>query len=378
MKKLAAVLIVLAIFFIMPAPVFADSEADNEAYDRLVSEINDGLSFEGDDEVQQILDENNISVDEPSAVEDIKAESILSSGYEMFIEALKKPLVMLGKIIAVAMLCVLVGSLSPEGGLDKTFSIVCVLATVLVLSDTVTDSFYLVQSSIERLNSFMASYIPIFSSVAAAGGNISSSGGYYGIMLLICEGAAVIAGNVLIPFLSAVLAVTIVSAVNPNLQFSSVAESVKKAVIWLLGIVMTLFVGLLSIQSFAGSAADNLSSRALKFAASSFIPVIGGSISEAYSAVKGSLGVIRTSVGVVGIIILVIIVAKPIITVIAVKVAVWLGKIINDVLGNRECSELLKNINSVLSIGLSIIIAYSVVFVIATSVIMLTAMNLGA
>lgn len=378
MKKLAAVLMIFAIFVIMPATVLADSEADNEAYDRLVSEINDGLSFEGDDEVQQILDENNISVDKPSAVADIKAENILNSGYEMFIEALKKPLVMLGKIIAVAMLCVLVGSLSPEGGLDKTFSIVCVLATVLVLSDTVTDSFYLVQSSIERLNSFMASYIPIFSSVAAAGGNISSSGGYYGIMLLICEGAAVIAGNVLIPFLSAVLAVTIVSAVNPNLQFSSVAESVKKAVIWLLGIVMTLFVGLLSIQSFAGSAADNLSSRALKFAASSFIPVIGGSISEAYSAVKGSLGVIRTSVGVVGIIILVIIVAKPIITVIAVKLAVWLGKIINDVLGNRECSELLKNINAVLSIGLSIIIAYSVVFVIATSVIMLTAMNLGA
>ena len=81
------------------------------------------------------------------------------------------------------------------------------------------------------------------------------------------------------------LAVTLVSAINPSLDLGSLAESVKKLVIWVLGIVMTLFTGLLSIQSFAGAAADNLSARAVKFAASSFIPVIGGSISEAYSAV---------------------------------------------------------------------------------------------
>ena len=79
---------------------------------------------------------------------------------------------------------------------------------------------------------------------------------------------------------------TLVSAINPSLDLGSLAESVKKLVIWVLGIVMTLFTGLLSIQSFAGAAADNLSARAVKFAASSFIPVIGGSVSEAYSAVK--------------------------------------------------------------------------------------------
>ncbi len=47
---------------------------------------------------------------------------------------------MLGKITAATMLCVLVRSMSAEGTVDKVFTLICVLTTVLVISDTVTDS----------------------------------------------------------------------------------------------------------------------------------------------------------------------------------------------------------------------------------------------
>ena len=285
---------------------------------------------------------------------------------------------MLGKITAATMLCVLVRSMSAEGTVDKVFTLICVLTTVLVISDTVTDSLYSVKTSMEQMNSFMMSYIPIFSSVVTAGGSAAAGAGYYGAMLIICESAGILADTILVPFLSAVLAVTLVSAINPSLDLGSLAESVKKLVIWVLGIVMTLFTGLLSIQSFAGAAADNLSARAVKFAASSFIPVIGGSVSEAYSAVKGSIGVIRTSVGVIGVIIMAVIVAKPLLTLLAVKLAVWIGATINDIFGISNSGGLLKSINSVLSIGVSILAAYSIMFVISTSVVIMTAMNTGA
>ena len=121
-----------------------------------------------------------------------------------------------------------------------------------------------------------------------------------------------------------------------------------------------------------------ITSETVKFAASSFIPVIGGSVSEAYSAVKGSIGVIRTSVGVIGVIIMSVIVAKPLLTLLAVKLAVWIGATINDIFGISNSGGLLKSINSVLSIGVSILAAYSIMFVISTSVVIMTAMNTGA
>ena len=376
MKKIiATVIIVLAVMF-TPQGVYADSEEqNNEYYDRLISEINEGLSFEGDEDVKTVLEDNNITLEDPSSAANISASDVIKHIFESFTAALRSPLIMLGKITAATMLCVLVRS--AEGTVDKVFTLICVLTTVLVISDTVTDSLYSVKTSMEQMNSFMMSYIPIFSSVATAGGSAAAGAGYYGVMLIICESAGILADTILVPFLSAVLAVTLVSAINPSLDLGSLAESVKKLVIWVLGIVMTLFTGLLSIQSFAGAAADNLSARAVKFAASSFIPVIGGSVSEAYSAVKGSIGVIRTSVGVIGVIIMSVIVAKPLLTLLAVKLAVWIGATINDIFGISNSGGLLKSINSVLSIGVSILAAYSIMFVISTSVVIMTAMNTG-
>ena len=375
MKKIiATVIIVLAVMF-TPQGVYADSEEqNNEYYDRLISEINEGLSFEDDEDVKTVLEDNKITLEDPSSAANINASDVIKHIFESFTAALRSPLIMLGKITAATMLCVLVRSMSAEGTVDKVFTLICVLTTVLVISDTVTDSLYSVKTSMEQMNSFMMSYIPIFS----AGGSAAAGAGYYGVMLIICESAGILADTILVPFLSAVLAVTLVSAINPSLDLGSLAESVKKLVIWLLGIVMTLFTGLLSIQSFAGAAADNLSARAVKFAASSFIPVIGGSVSEAYSAVKGSIGVIRTSVGVIGVIIMSVIVAKPLLTLLAVKLAVWIGATINDIFGISNSGGLLKSINSVLSIGVSILAAYSIMFVISTSVVIMTAMNTGA
>ena len=80
----------------------------------------------------------------------------------------------------------------------------------------------------------------------------------------------------------------------------------------------------------------------------------------------------------IGVIIMSVIVAKPLLTLLAVKLAVWIGAIINDIFGISNSGGLLKSINSVLSIGVSILAAYSIMFVISTSVVIMTAMNIGA
>ena len=74
MKKIiATVIIVLAVMF-TPQGVYADSEEqNNEYYDRLISEINEGLSFEGDEDVKTVLEDNNITLEDPSSAANINA-----------------------------------------------------------------------------------------------------------------------------------------------------------------------------------------------------------------------------------------------------------------------------------------------------------------
>lgn len=375
MKKAVSVLLAFLFLLIFSPVAFADDEKD---FNEILDKVNEHISSSIDKDAIDILEEEDISLKDPKSVNNIKAENVFQKLISWFTEALKKPVVMLGKIIAVSLICIIMKSMSPDkGSVVRAYSLLGVLSTIVLMTDTISESFMTLKNSMENINNFMISYVPIFSSIVSAGGNISTGASYTAIMLLLCEGMAVVASKILIPFLSIVLAVTLVSAINPNLQFSGIADSVKKCTVWTLSAVMSIFVGLMSIQGLTGGAVDGASAKVIKFAASSFIPVIGNSVSEAYSAVRGSLGVIRNGVGSIGIIIVFIMAAKPLLTIIAIKFMMWTGKLINDIFGQKEISEFLKSANSVMSIGLSIMVAYAIVFIIATAMVMTTAMNVG-
>lgn len=383
MKKLIVTLFMFFCFvWILPFSVYAEnndlSSSQPEQIEQFQNEISDKLEDAADSDIKEILEENNISADKPQQINNISITSVVKKVVAGFTDALKSPLVMLGKMLAVTLLCVAAQSMAPNGSeLTNVFNTLGILATITVMYETIYTSIETVESSLQRLSEFMVSYIPIFSSITAVGGSVTASGSYYAMTLIVCEVIGMVASKVIMPFLSIVLAISLVSAINPNLQFSGGAESIKKACQWILGGLTTIFVGLLSIQGMTGTVTDSLVTRTAKFAASSFIPIIGGAVSEAYSTLYSSLGVIRTGVGTIGIIAILIIVLQPILTIVATKFVISLAQIISGLFNQRECCEFLKSTNAVLSIGLSAVICFSLVFIISTAVLMLMAMNIS-
>ena len=376
MKKALAVILLLVLAVFASPIVYAESQSSS--VDMITKRIEKRLEAGISKDVRKQLDEKGLSISSPESVAKIEPKGFIEKAAGYFKSALRAPFVMLGKIIAVTLLGVIIRSVSAnEDTLSKVFEIICVVCTVAIITDTVKNSFQSVQDSINGINTYLIAYLPVYSGITAAGGNVIGSNGYLAIMLFVCEIMGTIASRILLPFLSMVLAVTLVSAINPRLNFTDVANSVKKVVTVGLGLLMTVFTGIMAIQGITGAAADNVSTKALKFAASSFIPVIGNSVSEAYSTVKGSLGIIRSTVGSIGIIVLFLIIIKPVITIMAVKFSIFLAKCVNDIFGRAQISGLLKSVNSVLSIAVSIIIAYALIFTVATTVLMMTAFNLG-
>ena len=140
---------------------------------------------------------------------------------------------------------------------------------------------------------------------------------------------------------------------------------------------MTVFTGMLTIQRAVNSASDSAKTKAIRFTVSSFIPIIGGSVSETYSAIKGSMGIIRSGTGSVGVVIIAVIVLKPILLLIASKAVLAAGKLCCEILGQNGLAQLTADIGCVLSIALSIVICVSIMFIISTCIIMLTASNAG-
>ncbi|MGN1113717.1 MAG: hypothetical protein ACI4RC_01190 [Oscillospiraceae bacterium] len=378
MKRIISTLILCMIFVILPPFVYAEENTQQSDNSQILGELSDNMHSYTDDDVNKTLEENDISLENPESLRNISFGGVVRHVLSLFQNALKSPVIMLGKILAITVLCAAAENMCPQNSqVSGAFKMLGILSVITVTYESIYSSVSLVQNAIDRISGFIISYTPVFSSITAVGGSTAVSASYYAMTLMACDIITVIGNKVIMPFVSIVTAMSVISAVNPRLNFSGAAESVKKACHWILGSGSSLFVGLLSIQGIAGSATDSLASKTAKFAASSFIPIVGGAVSDGYSAIKGSLGIIRSSVGVIGIIIVAIIVLPPMVSIVASKLMISISQTISGLFNQKECTQLLKSINAVLSISLSVMVCLSLVFIISTAVVMIMAMNVA-
>lgn len=108
------------------------------------------------------------------------------------------------------------------------------------------------------------------------------------------------------PLLGIFLAFCIAGSLNSQINIGGIISTVKKVVVWTLGFLLTIFVGLLTIRGIVAGSADTVATKTTKFLLGSFVPVVGGALSEALNSVQGCMGVIRSSVGSLGIIVCVL------------------------------------------------------------------------
>ena len=379
-RFIAALIAVIAAVITLPCLLSADAldSAAEEELEEIRSGINEKLSENSKDSYEDILGDFKIDVGDPDSISDISVGSILSGIVSLFLGDLSAPAGMLGRLLAAAVLCTLVQSLSyGRSDLTEVYRMLGSLAAVLAVADCLSECITVTVDCLNAITVFMLSYIPVFAGITSASGSLAAGTGFYGTNLFLCECITFAAKSVLAPMLSILTAVSAVGAINPDIKLGKIAAAVKKAIYWVIGILMTVFTGVLTIQNAVGSAADSARTKVIRFAASSFIPIIGGSVSETYSAVRGSLGVIKAGTGSIGVIIIALIVLKPVIHLLAARAVLFVGKLACGMLGQDNMEQFADSVGSILAIATSIMIAVSIMFIISTCIIMMTATHTG-
>ena len=375
------VFLLAAIVFIIMMPAITVNALDEKAeqqLDEIKSNISERLDEGTDNDTKQILSDLELDTVDPESLGSLSFGSVMGKIISLFFGQLSSPAGMLGKLIASAVLCTLAQSLSTgKSEITEIYRITGTLAAVLSVYGCLSECITVTVDCLNELVVFMLSYIPVFAGITSASGSMAAGTSFYGTNLFLCECTAFAAKSVLTPLLGILTAFSVVGAVNPDVKIGNAAAAVKKAICWLIGIIMTVFTGMLTIQSAVGSAADSARSKALRFAASSFIPIIGGSVSETYSAVRGSLGMIRAGTGSVGVVIIAVIVLRPLLMLIASRAVLAVGKLCCEILGQNGIAQLASEVGCIITIALSITICISIMFIISTCIIMLTASNAG-
>ncbi len=380
MKKVIVLIIsVFMLFCIDGTLVNAENESNDaeQAQKEITQEIERGIKSDTPDDAEDFLNDNDISLENPESASKVGVGDWLDYLLELVKKFLSNPLRLLGALLLVIVFTsVASGILSSNSNLSNIIGIISVLSCTAILFETINDCIDSVSNTISNLSLFIMSYVPIFSSVVATCGNASSGASYYILVLFLCEIITILIDYILVPFVSFSLASSIVESINPNLSVNGFSRGLLSIARWTLGLATTIFIGVMSIQGIIGTSVDTVGIKAAKYAASSMIPVVGGAMSDAYSTIMGSLSLIKNSVGVIGIVIILVTALKPVVMVVCLKFSIWFSAVIAAFFEQNRICSLLRGINNVLSILLGIVACFTFIFIISTAVVMLLSFNL--
>ncbi len=347
----------LVIIFLIPINSQADSVGD-EIYGQ----------------VEDILTENEIGW----SVGDISGMNfgeITAALFGSFKSRLTAPLRLLSTVLAVIIFSSAVKSFGSgvlNDGSGDGLGIVSVLAAVTVIVPQLLTVYSSALDSVERTGGFIAVYVPVFTGISISCGSFSTAGTYNVMTLAASELFVQAADHYLMPVLSLTAVLAAAGSIFPDASLESIVSLIKKTVITLLTITMTLFTGFVTLKCSVTGKADSAAAKAVKTIISGTVPIVGGAVSDAYGTVKGSFAVIQSTVGWAGVIAVAVILLPKIIELFIYKWIMWAGACAADIFTAKEISKLLKAFESGISIALSLMICYGLMFVLCSAVLMKT------
>ena len=222
-----------------------------------------------------------------------------------------------------------------------TYFVEFILITTLILTNF-SKSVSLVKDSIENLIGFTNSLIPILITLMLTTGAITSAGILQPILLLLINFIGNAISNLILPIILISTSFKIISEISDEIKISKIPKYLNSATIWILGIVMTLFVTVLSLEGSLTETVDGVTAKTTKAAVSTAIPVVGKILGDATDAVMGCAGILKNAVGFVGIIVIIGICIVPIIKLSILTITYYIASAISEPIADKKIVNLLR------------------------------------
>ncbi len=167
------------------------------------------------------------------------------------------------------------------------------------------------QEAIDTMIAFILALIPLLLALIASSGGIVSAAFFHPVILFLMNTSGIFIQYIILPllFLSALL--SIVSTLSDHYKVTQLANLMKNWSIALLGLFLTVFLGVISVQGVSSAVTDGVAIRTAKFVTGNFIPVVGRMFTDATDTVITASALLKNSVGIVGVVILILIAAFP-------------------------------------------------------------------
>ncbi len=330
------------------------------------------------DSLFSVIDNKTVDALEELGIDSLDYEKIYSVSFSNLVDYFSEDLktIVKGCVYDTFLLfCVLIilGVVSTYFQIDKKDSLISVLSVIvvsLISISRINPILSTVLSAMKMNSTFMLSFIPIFTLLISLSGNPGSAVTYNSLALIFAEGISAFINNAAVELIGIYFCISNSFSLNNMMNINRFINIVNKAVSFVIGFISCGFTGLLSIKGILSSAVDGASAKSIRYLLSSLIPIVGSSISDAYSSLVGSINLIKSSVAVVGIIVILIINIPSLAEGFFYCISYSALSYLSEVMGNDEISGVLRAFSSGIRILLLLSVLEIFILIISTGIML--------
>lgn len=298
----------------------------------------------------------------------LEPHQIWKTIWELFVGEFQENRNILLKLCAICVLSSIVlnlyGNEEKEEVSKVAFFVFYALCAGLLLT-VFSTAYTLISQTANRIQTFLNAMLGAMMAVGAAGGNLISAGTFYPVLTGLCSLMGVMLSKILLPLFCFTSILTMLNHMSDSFHVHRLCSLTDTIMKWVLTFSFLLFVGLLTIKGIVAAPMDALGSKTMKFAASSFVPVVGGVLSDAIETVVGAGKIIKNSLGAAGIIVVIAMVLPPLIELLTLVLLLKLSAAILECVCDSKLTGAIWDMGNAITLGTSFLLVYSVVFIIA-------------
>ena len=369
MKKITLIFILTLIF--LPHKVFADTE---EIMSTTQEKFNiSGFIKEAEQYMEQSFGDINLTEMLNQAMQGkIDNKSI----YKKVLNLLGKEIISSLKIlISILVIIVIHGILKSitdnleNSSISQIFYFVQYILIVTLIMSNFTEIIKIVKETANDLVGFINVLIPLLLTLLVYTGNIATSTLLQPIILFISNFIGNIIVDVLIPIVLIIVVFSVISKISERVQIDKLSKFLKSGVVWFLGFVLTIFVGVVSLEGTLSSSVDGITAKTAKTAVSSIIPVVGKVLGDVVDSVLGCGVILKNAVGIIGVVVIIGICILPIIKIGTISIIYNLASAVIQPVADDKIVKLLDEMGGVFKLLLGILCSLSVLLIIGVTMV---------
>ena len=150
--------------------------------------------------------------------------------------------------------------------------------------------------TINNLTGMMNTLVPLLITLMLTTGSMVSANVVQPVLFFLIGVIGNFISSFIIPLVLIGMSLSIVSNLSDNIKLDKLSKYMKSSVIWILGIILTIFVCLLSVEGTLSSSVDGITAKTAKAAVSSFVPIVGKVLGDSVDTVIGCASILKNAV----------------------------------------------------------------------------------